>query len=518
MEASGQQNFFVRHWRGELPLPLSFWLNGVLVSVIMLAGARYVAENIDVDTGPGTAIFSLVCLWIVIALVTAFQVVGIWRSAARYASAKPEKAWWGVGAQVVMCMRVLQFCWLLASQGVPQIDEVWRIADDADPVGKFQFRVLRDATELELSGGLSYRVAREAEKYLDDYPTIRIIHLNSQGGRIREARALARVIEDRKLSTYTSAGCFNACIIPFAAGETRLIRKGTRMAFHQYEVSANAQSAYEKDRVYLIARRGIDADFVNRIYDTPPDQVWQPSDDEMLKAHFITGYASSNDVAFSGIKVSDVPQIEQALLQLPLYAALKKSDPAAYKSVLKAVQEGVERGKSLAEIRAATMPVIERISVEKLPFTSDDAVVEFTNVAIEEMKTLQKKDPALCYNFAFSRGDAFDYPRLFPAQLNERESDATAGVIAGYSRDRKVPTADEFQADFADLGASWAKLYGGDIKLLSAPVPNPADQAKACQLTISLYQLAVSLPEDKAAAVLRYLYDQRLNGARASAP
>jgi hypothetical protein len=215
------------------------------------------------------------------------------------------------------------------------------------------------------------------------------------------------------------------------------------------------------------------------------------------------------------MKVSDVPQIEQALLQIPLYAALKQSDAGAYQAVLKSVQEGVERGKSLAEIRSVTMPVIEKVSVEKLPFSSDEAIIEFTNVAIEELKTLQKNDPVLCYNFAFSRGDAYDYPRLFSTQLNERESAATAGVIANYSGDTKVPTAQEFQADFEDLGSSWAKLYGGDIKLLGAPVSSPADQAKACQLTISLYQLAVSLPQDKAAAVLRYLYDQRLKAAQA---
>jgi hypothetical protein len=228
-----------------------------------------------------------------------------------------------------------------------------------------------------------------------------------------------------------------------------------------------------------------------------------------MKAHVITGHPSANDVAFSGVSMADVPKVEQELSQIPLYAALKQSDPAAYEKVLKTVKDGVERGKSLAEMRAVIMPVLQKAYMEKLPHADNASIVEFTNVVIDELKALQKSDPVLCYNYANSQGEEQDYPHYFSDQLNEREGNAIAAVIAGYSVDRKVPSAQEFQADFETLGTSWAKLYGGDLKLLSGTVSDPAEKAKACQITITLYQLAVSLPEDKAADVLRYLYDQR---------
>lgn len=511
MPSSEQKNYFFRHWRGALPLGLCFWINGVLLSVLLLALARGVADSLDFYASPDGAIVVIIGLWLLIAAVTAWQVIGIWRAAVQYTAARPGK-FWGHLAKVLVSLRVLQFVYLLAMQGAPQIAEFWQIANDEDPVGKYQFRVLRDAAELELSGDLSFRVARDAENYLDNYPTIKIIHLNSSGGRIREARTLARLIADRKLSTYTASGCSGACIIPFAAGQQRLMRAGAHIAFYAYDLPGlspeEAEAEYQKDRIDLLSR-DIDSAFVEKIFHAPRDNPWTPPDEELLNAHFITGHPADGDVAFSGVSMADVPKVEQDLLQIPLYAALKTGDPDAYQMVLKTVKDGVERGKSLAEIRAIIMPVLQKVYMEKLPYASDPAVVEFTNVAIAELKALQKSDPALCYNFAFSQGDGFDYPRQFPDTLNEREDNAIAEVIGSYSSARTVPSAAEFQANFETLGTSWAKLYGGDLKLLSGPVSNPADKAKACQITISLYQLAVSLPEDKAAAVLRYLYDQR---------
>lgn len=516
MEDTGKKNFFIRHWRGELPLGLDFWVNGVVISVLMLALARFFADSIDFYGSPEGAIALVTGLWLLIGAVTAWQFVGIWRAALKYSAAKPNKIW-GRLAQIALGARVLQFALLLATQGAPQIAEFWQIASDEDPVGKYQFRVLRDSAELELSGELSFRVSRDAEKYLDNYPTIKIIHLNSPGGRIREARALARLIADRKLSTYTASGCSGSCVIAFAAGQQRLIRTGAHLVFYRYDLPGltpeEAEAEYEKDRIYLFSR-DIDGAFVDKIFATPDSQMWTPSDDALLKAHFITGHSTAEDVGFSGLNMADVPKMEQELLQIPLYAALKQGDPAAYEQVLKTVREGVERGKSLAEIRAVTMPVLQKVYISKLPFADDGAIVEFTSVAIEELKTLQKNDPVICYNYAFSQEQGYDYPHLFPNTLNEREGNAIAGVIGSYSADRKIPSAEEFQADFESLGTSWAKLYGGDLKLLGGSAASPAEKAKACQITISLYQLAVSLPEDKAANVLRYLYDQRNHGAQ----
>ncbi|MGH6770423.1 MAG: hypothetical protein ACRECO_15530 [Xanthobacteraceae bacterium] len=74
---STSHSYFARHWRGELPLGQSFWINGVVVgfacSVLML----------------GTVEERLFFWWHVVALVIepaiiVWQLVGIWRSAGRY--------------------------------------------------------------------------------------------------------------------------------------------------------------------------------------------------------------------------------------------------------------------------------------------------------------------------------------------------------------------------------------------------------------------------------------------------
>jgi hypothetical protein len=101
--------------------------------------------------------------------------------------------------------------------GVPQIQEFAKIAIGNDPVGTYQLRVLRDATELEIAGAIVFGLTDDVSRTLDAHPTIHIVHLNSQGGRVAEARQLRDLIASRGLTTYTASGCFSGCVIAYAA-------------------------------------------------------------------------------------------------------------------------------------------------------------------------------------------------------------------------------------------------------------------------------------------------------------
>jgi hypothetical protein len=101
--------------------------------------------------------------------------------------------------------------------GVPQIQEFAKIAIGNDPVGTYQLRVLRDATELEIAGSIVFGLTDDVSRTLDAHPTIHIVHLNSQGGRVAEARQLRDLIASRGLTTYTASGCFSGCVIAYAA-------------------------------------------------------------------------------------------------------------------------------------------------------------------------------------------------------------------------------------------------------------------------------------------------------------
>lgn len=94
-------NYLARHWRGELPLPLAFWVNGTLL-YLALKGLAYAAAAALSYSTPLSVIWAVVIGIPVVSI--AFQVwslVGIWRSAERYKAAGGEIIW-GVLAQVAV--------------------------------------------------------------------------------------------------------------------------------------------------------------------------------------------------------------------------------------------------------------------------------------------------------------------------------------------------------------------------------------------------------------------------------
>lgn len=71
-----------RHWRGELPLSVSFYINGLLCNVT-LYGIVLMAHWAKVD-GPGWPGMFRVAVWVFAVAAEAWFTVGVWRSAGRY--------------------------------------------------------------------------------------------------------------------------------------------------------------------------------------------------------------------------------------------------------------------------------------------------------------------------------------------------------------------------------------------------------------------------------------------------
>jgi hypothetical protein len=176
--------------------------------------------------------------------------------------------------------------------------EYTRLATGKDPLGTYQLRVLRGATELEMSGAIIFGLTDDIRQTLDVYPTIRVIQLNSQGGRVAEARKLRDLIALRGLTTDTAAGCFSACTLVHAAGRERLIAKSASLGFHQYSFPRMQGSdfQYEKDKEDWLAR-GFTRAFVEKAFTTPNNTLWRPAHHELFEAHVVTGYSDSHDVS-----------------------------------------------------------------------------------------------------------------------------------------------------------------------------------------------------------------------------
>jgi hypothetical protein len=286
----------MQHWRGDLPLPVSYWLNNTLLSIAVMALLLCAPWREFVERSPRLYSGAIVCVWTLLVIMTVWQVVGTWRSADRHVGSG-RRALWANAAKIALLISTVASAKEFAVVGMPQVFEYAKLAAGYDPLGSYHVRITKD--ELEVEGSIVFGLSDDVRSALRAHPMIAVIHLNSHGGRVSEARRLRNVISSNHLTTSTASGCFSACTLAYAAGARRLIARDASLGFHQYAFPGvkpgDLDGVYAIDKADWLAR-GFSSAFVERAFTTPHTDLWKPSHRELLEAHVITGYASRKSV------------------------------------------------------------------------------------------------------------------------------------------------------------------------------------------------------------------------------
>jgi RDD family len=356
------QNYFVRHWRGELSLPVSYWVNG---AVLGFAGGFAIGFlNAFIYRGsegrPLLWLSSLVAIWLGLILLTAWQSVGVWRSANHYRQG--GNAFWGTAAQVMMVIGVLQVGYRFVSTGAPQIAGMVEIVAGDRRLGPHQFRVVDKGTVLEFSGGITFGVAEEMESFLAAMENVRWVRLNSIGGRILEAQKMSDLVKARGLITVVSKDCLSACTIVFLGGKERWIGPNARLGFHQVAFLGMTAT----DRRMSIAREeqrlqrfGLSRDFAERANKAEPGSMWFPEKDELLREHVATRIVAPSPKPASSVPPSS-PGVPEAKVQDPR----TQSEQSGGESPAPAPKATVGSSDPLYAVTPSDM--VNRLTAEKL--------------------------------------------------------------------------------------------------------------------------------------------------------
>ena len=91
----GRRNFIARHWRGEFPLWIAYWIFGFFANVALLVFSGVVSATLTPAGGydPVKILIVLIAIWAAVGLVAVWQMMGIWRSANRYIDQKHKTLW-----------------------------------------------------------------------------------------------------------------------------------------------------------------------------------------------------------------------------------------------------------------------------------------------------------------------------------------------------------------------------------------------------------------------------------------
>jgi hypothetical protein len=270
-------NVIARHWRGELPLWVSYWvivfLPPFILGLLSSDPSNALKTRLS-NSPPGITWYTLA----VIFAVLIWQMVGAWRSARRYNAVRRElgrRAPFGVLAQLFLITVAVVSIGAGVSAGVSQFNA-------GTP---YTIRVMQNGTEAEISGAFNEGVASDFWKILSASPQIKIVHLHSVGGFAVEGEKLFKLIREKRLDTYVSSTCMSACTFAFAGGRERFLAKGATLGFHKTDT---AEGPLDRGLVNIYWQAGFEPTFINRAASAPYKDMWRPSAEVLLQARVIT--------------------------------------------------------------------------------------------------------------------------------------------------------------------------------------------------------------------------------------
>lgn len=142
--------------------------------------------------------------------------------------------------------------------------------------------------------------ARLAEELSQRGEYVRTISLNSPGGAVEDAMAMARTLRERKIGTEVADGalCASSCPLVFAGGLTRKAGEKAAIGVHQFyaamkedlsrdQVMSDAQATTARISRHL-ADMGVDPALWLHALDTPPRALYYLSPQELVDYRLVT--------------------------------------------------------------------------------------------------------------------------------------------------------------------------------------------------------------------------------------
>lgn len=272
---------------GHASLDQTLYYRGIWAAIALLIGFGSIPLTVF---SPGEV--TLLHVVVPAALCAAGTLFALWQILLIAAAARRRGR--GLAALAILgaaAVSVAAIGGLFYDRALPSIAELWEIYGGDEELGELDVSVGNNGTTLYVQGAYGTGSAELVRQALHDNPGIRRVVLAGPGGRIGPAFAINRLIRDRKLATHVETACASACTIAFLGGGDRSIAATGRLGFHQGSFPGlGANDMYESNRDmrrFLIAS-GVTPAFAKRAIDTPPDEIWTPSPQELLAGKVVS--------------------------------------------------------------------------------------------------------------------------------------------------------------------------------------------------------------------------------------
>lgn len=512
------QNFIARHWRGELSLPVSYWLISFAANVCGTLAVLVLTATFTPDDGyePAGILVLLAVIWAILVVLLVWQIVGLWRSAARRAEEQfklRQSAFWARAAQFMAVIGVLQFGASFANTGLPQFSELSRIVFQNDPdIPDATLRISDDARILELSGGIKYGLASQVETLLKAAPNIAGLLLSSPGGRVAEAEKVFNLVRSRGLDTFVSDECSSACTLIFVAGRNRLVGQFGKLGFHGSYfpgVTAADLQAANNDWAGLYRTAGLTADFLDLALRVPPERMWYPTRAELRQAGVVVGNVSE----VAALPKDFTPEAsltsvrDSFLAASSLYEAIDIHAPDLAAVIYAHGLNYAEGNISADTLALRVSGIVSQVVKSRLSAADDQTLVDYAMIAADEYDELLQRDATACFHHA-SGTSSVNVSKYISGELAARELAINERIIRGTGTAAFVTQA-YLDAIWSDVAlAMQNSMTEAQFEVSTKPaeqITSSEHEAYCISAAVLMRELA-KLPANQAAAAIRSFY------------
>ena len=292
--------YIEQHWRGNLSLNRSFWVNLVLLFFLVGILERFLfPPYIENELAVTTAVLAYII--VVKLIVYPWQVVGVLRACDLRIRSDTGRSW-ATAAQIalVVSLAVTLVATIETYQSLQVFKQNLILKQIPLPEPQYSLDLIKQDTLIHLRGPFEIGITNRVAELIEQYPEVTGIILDSGGGQIYEGRGLARLVRENKLQTYSLDKCLSSCTTAFVAGTIRTLGTNARLGFHQYKTyslipSINVRSEQAKDMAIFV-KQGVSPEFLEKVFTHPPEEIWLPDIDELINAGVVhqTGFTLDN--------------------------------------------------------------------------------------------------------------------------------------------------------------------------------------------------------------------------------
>ena len=273
------------HWRGNLPLTLSCCVNGLFAALVVAVLTTYAVDQIfQSDLSEKAWLAATLAAFGLSIAISVWAIIGIWRSATRY-QAEEGTIKSALIAKLFASIGALGLVSQLSQTPSPIVDNAL-VVGGIYPFGVPAVLSINGRT-LHIDGSITAEVAEQFKELIGKHPEVIQVSLTSLGGSIDAAVEISSVIKKRNLSTVAVGECSSACTLIFLSSKVRAFDVDASLGFHSPsggvygdDVVVNGGSL-EMRLAYADA--GLSEPFADKVFGTPSNSMWQPTDDMLIK-------------------------------------------------------------------------------------------------------------------------------------------------------------------------------------------------------------------------------------------